>query len=663
MKGKLEFQPAARLQYILSEELVADPNVAVLEFVKNAYDADATEVLIEFDLDPDRLASRLTIADNGKGMDFDEFEANWMHPGFSEKVGAGPTSKKRVPVGEKGLGRMAAGRLGYELDVYTRRRKRDKWLHAHIRWADFDDMRKRIEDVKIAWDDESKPDIEGVDRGTVIEISGLKMRWDARVPGRRAKGRANTRLGRLRQDLEVLLLPLTAAGQDFAIDLQHNSELPDDIVGYINPAPMRLLDYQYDFEVYKTPGGRWRIQRTIRRSPTEAKRLDVKEVEKSTISPDDLPQAVDLDACGPFSGSFFYAPRSARQLRALGAPVGVRIYRDSVRIDPYGDPEDDWLGASERKAVRQGHAAIQPNSLYGAVKVSKRDNPHLRPLANREGFVANDALTAFLAVARQQFDDFGEIIQREYIDPNWRVHQQDETARKALDATQWAVAITRSAAHAVRQPITGADTDLSRLQRTIRRAELPDDVRAQLQELHDRTRDHLHRIDEAVDKMLGYLDISPEPVEVDVSEMVSQMLKKVKPAARSAGVSLQDGTDEEITAIVPRGLVEHALEELLQNAIRAPRPPGRLPAVRVEAHHQNGSIHVAVVDNGGGIPPEIDELLFKQTVSSSGHIGVGLMWNRRLLQIASGDLERVYTGPTGTRFDVILPPAQDEVGD
>lgn len=655
MKGELEFKPSARLQYILSEELVSDPNVAVLEFVKNAYDADAIDVLISFDLDRDRRRSRLIVADDGQGMDYDEFERNWMHPGYSAKVGAGPTSMKRVPVGEKGLGRLAAGRLGETLDVYTRRRKKDKWVHARFRWSDFNDMNRDLHEIKIPWDDESEPPVEGVDTGTVIEITGLKLRWDTRVPGRKVKGRATTRLGRLRQDLEVLLLPLTAGGQQFAINLEHDSELHEDEDGYVVPPTMKLLDYEYAFEV-KQIGKDWKIKRTIRRSPTEASRLGVKLTETRTTSIEELSEAINLDAVGPFSGTFYYAPRSASQLRALRAPTGVRIYRDDVRIDPYGDPEDDWLGASARKAIRQGHAAIQPNSLYGAVKISKENNPDLKPLANREGLIDNDALEAFLTFARHEFAEFGDLIQREYLDPKWREQQARKSSQKAFDSTQWAKAITRAAAHAVRQPISGADTELSRLQRTIQRSDdIPSKTRARLQELHDRTREHLQRIDEAIDKMLGFLEFDPEPVEVDVSELVADTLDRVTSAARSAHVTLTNSAEDPITARVPLGLVEHALEELLENAIRAERPEGRRGEVIVEAHRDNGVIRLRVIDNGSGIPPEIDEKLFKQTVSAGGHVGVGLMWNKQLLQVARGDIERVSTGPAGTRFDMILP--------
>jgi signal transduction histidine kinase len=669
----LRFRPAARLQYLLSEQLVSDPNVAVLEFVKNAYDADATDVLLQFVLDDNLAESSLIIADNGIGMDRDSFEENWMHPGYSEKLDAVPTSRNRIPVGEKGLGRLAAGRLGATLDVYSRMDASAPWFHAFFRWEDFNDNDKLLDQIPIDWDLGSEPPVDNLDIGTVIHIKSLSLKWERRPPGRRAKGRAITRIGRLRQDLEVLLLPLTAGGQDFTIRLRHNSGLPEDVEGWVDedededeqeaqtagiiePPTFELLDYEYEFQLKRLSKG-WRLVRTVRRSPAVALSTGQDVKSEWTINGGDLPEELDLAAMGPLSGSFYYAPQSAKSFKQLRAPTGVRIYRDGVRIDPYGDPGDDWLGASERKAVRQGHAAIQPNALYGAVKLSRKDNPNLKPLANREGFIGNAALDAFFALARQEFFEFGEVIERELLIPRWEKQQAEKRSVEAFNSRQWAVAMTRATAHAVRQPVTSAAAELRSLRQAIVSSpDIPEELSIKLQGLHDRTKLHLGRIDEAIAKMLGFLDVDSEPREVDLVELVDEVVGTVEPDAHSAGIALYDDNEEDSTVHVtaPAGLVEHALEELLENAIQAPRPSGRQGWVRVRVIEDSG-VRIEVADNAGGIDQKLRSKLFNQTVSKTGRIGVGLLFNRQLMQIARGDIELIETSPEGSVFSIVLP--------
>ena len=660
----LRFRPAARLQYLLSEQLVSDPNVAVLEFIKNGYDADATDVFVEFDLAASLSDSSIVIADNGAGMDHKGFVRNWMSPGYSGKLDARVTSRSRIPVGEKGLGRLAAGRLGATLDVYSRTASNKPWFHAFFRWEDFNNQEKLLDEVKIDWDMESKPPVEGLGSGTVIYIRELTLRWDRRPPGRKAKGQAVTRLGRLRQDMEVLLLPLTAGDPDFTIRLKHDSELPEDASGYgddegtVSPPKPKLLDYEYRFEVKRTSKGKWQIARTILRSPTVAEKTGTQRKTVTTISTDDLTDEDNLDfnASGPFSGSFFYAPESAKAFKQLRIPTGVRIYRDSVRVDPYGGPGDDWLGSSERKAVRQGHAAIAPNQLYGAVRIGRKANPELKPLADREGFIENAALDAFVAICRMEFEVFGKYIERELLRPRWDEKQAQKRSEEAFNSRQWAVAMTRATAHVVRQPVTSAGAELRSLRKVIaNNPDLSTSLRAELEELADRTKKHLSRIDAAIEKMLGFLDVDPEPKDVDLVSLIEEVVHSVAPDAASANIELDaDVGEDEVTATAPAGLVEHALQELLENAIQAPRPKGRSGWVRVRIAQKDG-MRIQVTDNATGLDDKIQGKLFTQTVSKTGRIGVGLMFNRQLMTIARGDIRLESTGPDGSCFSVVLP--------
>jgi signal transduction histidine kinase len=669
VKRTLRFKASARLQSILSRELVADPNVALLEFVKNGYDAAASRVLVRFELGEHPRDSIIWIADNGEGMDLLEFQRDWMRPGYSKKAGHTPPSGKRVPVGEKGLGRLAAGRLGGTLDVYTRPKPNVRWLHAYFRWSDFDDMTRDLDDIKISIDDEQKPPVAVASTGTIIRISDLHLNWNARVPGRKVPGRADTRLGRLRQDLEVLLLPLTALDDDFEIMLEHNSSSSEDRSGEVEPPTLDALDYAFDFE-FKRVRNKWETTYRIRRSSEIAEETGAPTRTKGRVALPPLPLDTDPAAVGAFTGSFLYAPRSATRLREMRAPLGVRIYRDGVRVDPYGEDGDDWLGARAKKASRQGYAAIQPNALYGAVEITKAQNPRLVAMANREGLIENESYDAFVAICQGLFGEFEKIVYDELVEPKWRTLPEKRQA--AAEAQQaFAFMLARTAVHAVRQPVSGAGAELDRLQQIVDSTDLAAGVRSELQELHDRTLAHLTRIEDIVARMLDVFDFEPEPSDFDLAEVVEAVVTRIGASAEShdIDVRVRAGAAHPVVS-VSRDLVEHALTELIENAIHADRARGAQGIVEVVVEDEGGEATMTVVDDGEGIPEEIRKHLFARAQSTRGRIGFGLILTRQMLRLMRGDVLLASTGEDGTAFRIVLPipsdgqrkPAGDPIG-
>ena len=140
-------RPRARLLRTLGEELISNEVVAVIELVKNAYDADATNVLIKFDgpLEPGK--GSIEIIDNGCGMGLDVVKTVWMEPATPSKRGDRRYSArfKRRVLGEKGIGRFASSRLADELEVITRREGSKDEVYGIFDWRQFDDENRYLE--------------------------------------------------------------------------------------------------------------------------------------------------------------------------------------------------------------------------------------------------------------------------------------------------------------------------------------------------------------------------------------------------------------------------------------------------------------------------------------------------------------------------------------
>ncbi len=141
------FRPKARLIHLLGENLLRDEVTALLELVKNAYDADSPDCKVTFE-GIDQAEAKIIIKDNGIGMDVSTITTAWMEPGTSYKVRKPVTPKGRRVQGEKGIGRFAVDKLAKRLDMYTKTEDMTDVIHFVVDWAEFDNPDIYLEDIR-----------------------------------------------------------------------------------------------------------------------------------------------------------------------------------------------------------------------------------------------------------------------------------------------------------------------------------------------------------------------------------------------------------------------------------------------------------------------------------------------------------------------------------
>jgi hypothetical protein len=128
--------PRARILHILGNELVSSETVAVIELVKNAYDADATRVLVRFQEPLEIGQGMIEVIDNGHGMSLETIQTAWMEPAtLIKKRQTRSEQRKRRVLGEKGIGRFAASRLANVLEVVTRRIGMGSEVQVFFDWS------------------------------------------------------------------------------------------------------------------------------------------------------------------------------------------------------------------------------------------------------------------------------------------------------------------------------------------------------------------------------------------------------------------------------------------------------------------------------------------------------------------------------------------------
>ena len=667
------FDPSARLQKFLGNQLISDPNLAVAEFVKNSYDAGATQVYADFAIEGRSKESQsLTLSDNGIGMDRDSFQENWMRPGYSYKaVGSPAVAPKRdtpaeiirasrVPIGEKGLGRLAAARLGDLLDVYTRETPEQPWLHVVFDWTAFDDMERPLTKVPVDYDFETPPSEPRFASGTIVQVRRLTLDWAGQVPGRRVWWRPNFRLGRLKQDLGILIAPLPTS-TDFIVDLACDSGRLQQFTGPLKAGEPETGDYEYTFSISETDTDIV-IERSLRRSPDIAAKLNVELETRSTVrrSRDDYGEAdgrPDTLRCGTFKGVLVYSPLTGKRRAEFGRPPGVFLYRDVMRIDPYGHGEDDWLGARAKKASRQGYAAIQPKFLFGFIEISRADNPGLVDMSNRQGLVENDEYEDFIAHARAEFRAFETLIFKEYVEPQWE--QPESKIRKQAELTQaFGVALTRALMHSIGQPVAGLDAEMATLRRVADSSEIPPTISEKLHGIEKRVMGHLDTIRGIVRAATGMDEEDYSNAEaVQLNRIVQEAVGMTEPLASSLKVAVQFLPGAEQKVILPRRALFEAIAELLRNAIEAERPPVRADKwVTVETAHQARLSQILISDNGSGFDRDIQDDVGTKAFSTKGRPGVGLIRVRELLALCNASFRIAESSTEGTTFEVRIQP-------
>src|SRR3989344_9223195 len=154
----LYFESSGRLVTILGRQSISNPNVALIETIKNSYDADATKVNILFkEIKESHHLGEIIISDNGSGMSEDDIRERWMKPATDNKLQE-PVSKKykRPKIGQKGIARFALSTLAREVELLTKPLGSIRGYRLTIDWSKFEEEGGSFERTPIEFSSFSK---------------------------------------------------------------------------------------------------------------------------------------------------------------------------------------------------------------------------------------------------------------------------------------------------------------------------------------------------------------------------------------------------------------------------------------------------------------------------------------------------------------------------
>jgi signal transduction histidine kinase len=402
----------ARIISHLGERLISSSDVALLELIKNSYDAGSKFVEITID----QKNKQMVIYDEGHGMDKETIENFWLVVGTTHRLEDKMNidqDDEDVPLGEKGLGRFATMKLGNNLKLETSTETSEKIWNLEIEWWKYG-YRSQFYLDEVENNLFSQPKTSNISSFTKITIDGLKdfinEDWtEAKIDNFIANS-ANK-----------FVNPYNELPRKFVIRIILINKQNKKVTRVIGQADTLLFNQAHHeiFGMYK-PGCLYYSYKIRRNGMLVDEGEDIPHYFDSKI---DLKDKKDEGYVGPFSFHFYVfnrsrlgeltgfesVPRIREMLdRYVGGPM---IFRDGFRIFPYGDPGDDWLQLNKEK-FRMGKVKIVGEQTAGFISLNSSKTPYLVDQTNREGLVKNKSYENFHEIVRDLFNILVNVVIR-----------------------------------------------------------------------------------------------------------------------------------------------------------------------------------------------------------------------------------------------------------
>ena len=387
------------LQYVIEARTIAEllgiqnftsDESAVLELVKNAYDAGASEITLDF------IDTQLVVKDNGCGMNYEDIKNQWMHVGksFKEYIANHEKQRPRVLAGSKGIGRFALARLGMSSIMFSKKKGcqcvkwETDWNSSTISFSE------EIADV-----------------GTTILINDLRSKWNSKKVKQLSEFLSKT------YNDDVMSISVTHEGKIYSI----NPYFPERVPG-VNCLSTISLKYDSKTKILSTQvvSDEFLDEATTYCSDIDLNNFvdsdnmyeELKTSPEWELSDEELEK--HLVELGDFSAELVFSitPSKADAEKFLYKhcdlpspfPSGVILYRNAFSISSY-EGKKDWLGFGKRSRKSPAAAThptgswrVRENQVAGKVEIDKKRNEFLQDLSNRQGLDENIYYELFVEI-------------------------------------------------------------------------------------------------------------------------------------------------------------------------------------------------------------------------------------------------------------------------
>lgn len=674
----------------LGEELTPSPVNGIIELVKNAYDADATNCTVTF-TQPRitrgklREPGRLVIEDNGDGMGLKDFRDGWLILGRSRKKADRPTRRGRRPVGDKGLGRLTALRLGQTVSVASRPRGRGgREYTLSIDWRRFD---RSVTPNQVPLDVRSKAATSSSKPGTKIVIDNIVRPLSA------------VELELLRRGLRLIANPFVAATDPFEVVLSVDGKDTDITLG--SDAPLKSAQFILEGSI----DSRKRMQaklldgegRVLDRADHAALVQRYRDAATKDLVPIKFKMWIFVLSSEHYPGGKKQYQEARALLRAYG---GTHVFVDHIRVVPYGDPGDDWVGLN---ALRAASPELSPTTQTAIGYVALHAQPQLKQKTDRSGFLSSPTFLALREFVRatirwQQSVRIGrrnvleEDQSRKHLKEVKKVAEELATVLTGLDEANQAkanalvaklidlgtaqqkrlrrelelyrtlgtagIAASVFAHEAANNPLANLRGALESIRFKLER-DASQKIQAAIAPLIERS---LHDVDglESVAKITLTLvkARNRRQLKTNVTEVIADVLAIFKPYFQLHQVAVVPPRPHRVSVFGSRAALECIMVNLLTNSLQAfeqHRPDS--PRIAIEVNSGEKHVEIDVTDNGPGIKGiALADIWNPGETTREEGTGLGLAIVRTATRDLGGKATaRAHSDLGGAGFTITLP--------
>ncbi len=708
--NKLKWRFDVNTFRLLGRDLITDRITALFELVKNSYDANAENVIIEFiNVGTKNNDSKILIKDDGIGMTISDIQNKWMVIGTNSKRKDlySPEPYKRRYIGEKGIGRFAVDKLGQRVNIRTRQKGDEKELVATINWQTYQDLAEEQRGLDLfAYSETENPpklftdienDFEYIEPtfayGTTLEIFLPREIWTL------------DDIYRAYKELSRLVSPF------------HEAKYPFNI--YIKAS---------EYEPYVKETLVEGIEKSFASNSFELKFNETENTQEVLYFDDVQRQVIIKNTSKPLFGFIkfylYYFDRDAKDrfnTYHKGTSVridGVKIYRDGILTTPFAeyeidnDKRRDIFGINKRR-WRATFDRMGTRDCIGYIEITKEGNPQIIDATNRQDFIITPEFSVLQDFVYEQLDIFMEtrVVAREektkerlnafdqtknYVDDlqkqlkrlraaktekkqeeiitlitekfddiqkgvesittEYNESKKEEERKEKMFFSLMSLSLfAANVSHAVRTTIYSINDDAL----YIKDEPFTSENEVIVKKFANRIHREIQRLKQVVDFMLKYAKTDLPSTYFKIHDVIQNTFDAHDTIFKQKNIVLEFNVEENLSILGNEVFFQDVITNLISNSIKALEGNFK-KIIQCSTSSTEKELKIIFADNGIGVPDRIREKMFDMyttTTQEQGGAGMGLFIVKTNIETLGGKIELIESkfSPSGATFCITIP--------